>query len=428
MKKVVFWHRRDLRIDDNHGLSKATNENEKVFPVFIFDENILQELPSNDKRVSIIQQSINLLNEAYLKHGSQLHILYGDPKKVLIDFIDEYNIDTVYTNEDYEPYALKRDKSIYDYLKVKGKEMKFFKDQVIFAKNEILNKTEPYKVYTHYSKLWLKELSEDSLKPFSINFNTLSSIVTHKNISVFNKGFVFVDEVKFKPQITSELLLNYKDTRDLPYLDNGTSKLSVYLRFGLVSVRSIVKQLKNSKTLLGELIWREFFQMLIWHHPYSANLELKAKYRGLPYQNNNIFFEAWKKGETGYPIVDAGMRELKATGLMHNRVRMITASFLIKHLCIDWRWGEAYFAEKLLDYELASNVGNWQWVAGCGSDSAPYFRVFNPTLQQEKFDPDFIYIKKWVPEFGTEKYSKPIVNHKQAREKILQLYKNHLQS
>ena len=426
MEKAVFWHRRDLRLEDNHGLSKATTGSDSVYPIFIFDQKILESLSKDDRRVSIIQQALFSLNKAYNTYGSKLHVLYGDPKTVILDFVKKHNIDVVYTNEDYEPYALKRDKEIYESLKTQEKSLKFFKDQVIFSKNEILNKDKPYKVYTHYSKLWLKKFSDDCLNEFKINTEALSKIIAFKSISIFDKGFIS-SESNILPHISNQILLDYKETRNFPFLEDGTSKSSVYLRFGLISVRNLIKEVKSNSTLLGEFIWREFFQMLLWHHPSSIDLELKAKYRGLPFENNYDFFEAWKKGKTGYPIVDAGMRELNATGLMHNRVRMITASFLIKHLCIDWRWGEAYFAEKLLDFDLASNVGNWQWVAGCGSDSAPYFRVFNPTLQQQKFDPNFEYIKKWVPEYGTSQYVEPIVNHKEAREKILQLYKKHLQ-
>ncbi len=419
-----FWHRRDLRIDDNHGLAQITEKYNNVLPIFIFDADILNELPPDDKRVSFIYLSLKKLKKKYRALGSDLLVFHGKPAMVFNSLDTKEKIQAIYTNRDYEPYGLQRDQLIANWAKKKNIDFQTFKDHVIFEKDDINIDGRPYKVYTPFSKKWkskLERLPEYALKP-----DSLLNDVTQDLLKLNSIGFDEVKGVAPSVNLDDNTLLNYHENRNIPAKE-ATSNLGVYLRFGNTSIRKMVKLAKSkSEVFLNELIWREFFMTILWFYPNSATEELKDAYRGIPWEKNNLFFNAWSQGKTGFPIVDAGMRQLNETGMMHNRVRMITASFLVKDLCIDWRLGEAYFAKKLLDFELASNVGNWQWAAGTGTDAAPYFRVFNPTSQQQKFDPQFKYIKKWVPEYGTKDYPEPIVDHKLAREKILALYKTHL--
>ncbi|MDX1350393.1 MAG: deoxyribodipyrimidine photo-lyase [Putridiphycobacter sp.] len=420
----VFWHRRDLRIDDNHGLAKIAEKYTNVLPIFIFDTTILEELEADDKRVSFIYLSLKKLKKKYQALGSDLFVLKGKPLDVLKQLNKNHSIQAIYTNRDYEPYAISRDREVAQWASEYEIDFQTFKDHVMFEKDEINVDGRPYKVYTPYSKKWKAELGiipEYNLNAEALNFELKQSLPSLESV-----GFREVLGVAPKVQLDDATLYNYAENRNLP-AKAATSNLGVYLRFGNTSIRKMVKLAKaKSEVFLNELIWREFFMTIMWFYPESATHELKTQYRGIPWENNEDYFDAWRQGKTGFPIVDAGMRQLNETGMMHNRVRMITASFLVKDLCIDWRWGEAYFAKKLMDFELSSNVGNWQWAAGTGTDAAPYFRVFNPTSQQEKFDPKFEYIKKWVPEFNTASYPSSIVNHKEAREKILALYKTHL--
>lgn len=426
----VFWFRRDLRLDDNVGFFHALNSSEGVLPIFIFDETILSQLPKDDARVAFIYEQLEEIQIQLKSIGKSLAVFHGNPSEVFKKLITENKIHTVFTNHDYEPYARKRDLEIYHFLKDHNIEFKTSKDQVIFEKSEVIKDDgTPYVVFTPYSNKWKEHFNKSYLK----NYNSQDYL---KNIFSHNYPFLSLKDIGFTTSsikvpaydISDSLIDNYEATRNFPALDK-TSHLGIYLRFGVVSIRKIVAKALESKneTFLKELIWREFFMQILWHFPHTVNSSFRPKYDNIQWSNNEKLFQKWCEGNTGYSIVDAGMRELNATGHMHNRVRMIVASFLCKHLLIDWRWGETYFASKLLDYEQSSNVGNWQWAAGSGVDAAPYFRIFNPAEQIKKFDKDLIYIKKWVPELGTEAYPKPIVDHKEAREKCLATYKKSLE-
>jgi deoxyribodipyrimidine photo-lyase len=431
-KIAVFWFRRDLRLNDNTGLFHALKSGLPVLPIFIFDTEILDKLNSkNDARVNFIYNQLQNINAEIEKHGSSLKVLYGKPLEAFRQLTGEFETAAVYTNNDYEPYAIQRDKEVETFLKLKGIAFRSFKDQVIFEHNEILKDDGmPYTVFTPYSKKWKQRLGNTKIPEFPSQ-NYLQNLLKAEPFH-----FPEIAEIGFKRSqiqvpsmnISEQLIKNYAENRDLPALD-ATSKLGVYLRFGTIGIREVTRIARNlSEVFLNELIWRNFFSQILRHFPHVENKAFKPKYDFIEWRNNEKEFEAWRRGETGYPMVDAGMRELNETGFMHNRVRMVTASFLTKHMLIDWRWGEAYFAEKLLDFDLASNNGNWQWAAGCGCDAAPYFRVFNPESQQEKFDPQAKYILKWVPEYGTVKYPQPIVEHAFARERALRVYKNALES
>lgn len=422
----IFWFRRDLRIFDNAGLFHALNSDEKVLPIFIFDTTILNELDKDDARVNFIHDQLVCINKELSKMGNSLAVFHGNPKSVFQKLIEENDISSVYANHDYEPYARKRDKEVYQIFKENNIEFKTSKDQVIFEKSEVVKDDKsPYVVFTPFSRKWKENLSKTSI-PYYKSDDKLENIVKH------SYPFLSLEEIGFKPTkisipkytISEKLMENYESTRNFPAVD-GTSKLGIYLRFGVVSVREMVSRALSIKneTFLNELIWREFFMQILWHFPHTINSSFRPKYDAIQWKNNEVLFKKWCQGKTGYPFVDAGMRELNKTGHMHNRVRMIVASFLCKHLLIDWKWGETYFAQKLLDYEQASNIGNWQWAAGSGVDAAPYFRIFNPTEQIKKFDKNLVYIKKWVPELETTKYPEPIVNHKEARERCLKVYK-----
>ncbi|MCF6132213.1 cryptochrome/photolyase family protein [Flavobacterium wongokense] len=426
----VFWFRRDLRLDDNVGLFHALNSSEEVVPIFIFDEAILSQLPADDARVTFIQQQLELIQNQLKAIGKSLAVFHGKPLEVFARLIKENQIQTVFTNHDYEPYARKRDLEIYHLLKENNVEFKTSKDQVVFEKSEVIKDDgTPYVVFTPYYNKWKDNFSKTALKYYNSEYY-LSNIKKH------NYPFLSLKDIGFKTSsikvpaydISDFLIDNYEATRNFPALDK-TSHIGIYLRFGTVSIRKVVAKALESKneTFLKELIWREFFMQILWHFPQTVNSSFRPKYDNIVWSNNEDLFRKWCEGKTGYPFVDAGMRELNATGHMHNRVRMIVASFLCKHLLIDWRWGETYFATKLLDYEQSSNVGNWQWAAGSGVDAAPYFRIFNPMEQIKKFDKELSYVKKWIPEFGTPSYPEPIVDHKEAREKCLISYKKALE-
>lgn len=425
---VVFWFRRDLRLFDNTALFKALTSGIKVLPVFIFDKNILRNLNPDDKRVSFIYQAIQHLNQLLIPFKTSIQVYFGSPNEIFEQIVSNYPVISVYANHDYEPYATERDFKIKKKLAEKGVLYQTYKDQVIFEKAEITKLSgEPYTMYTPYSHKWLDNLTQDSSSLYNWNsenylFNFIST-EKREVLSLETIGFIETQGA-FQPyQLNLPTLETYDKTRDFPAL-NSTSKISAHLRFGTVSIRQMVAQaLETNATWLGELIWREFFMQILWHFPSVVYQPFKPKYQFIQWVNDEKDFEAWCNGQTGYEMVDAGMRELNETGFMHNRVRMVTASFLVKHLLINWQWGEAYFAEKLLDFELASNNGNWQWAAGTGCDSAPYFRIFNPATQAEKFDPQNVYIKKWVPEFGTTSYIQPILEHAFARERCLKTYK-----
>lgn len=426
---TIFWFRRDLRLEDNHGLFEALSTDDNVLPIFIFDKNILSELPKNDARVTFIHKLLEDIQRLLLKQGKSLAVFYGEPEVILKDLIEKHNITAIYTNHDYEPYAIKRDKVIQQILSDKSIDFKTFKDQVVFEKDQVVKEDNtPYVVYTPYMKKWKERFYKEGIR-FYPSESRLENIATHSYhfLSLEDIGFTRSTIEPAVYDVSQSLITNYIDTRNFPAIP-GTSMLSPYLRFGALSIRQLIKRAaeNNKETFLNELIWREFFMQILWYFPETVTKSFRPKYDNIKWRSDEKDFKAWCEGKTGYPMVDAGMRELNATGHMHNRVRMVVASFLCKHLLIDWRWGEAYFAEKLLDYEQSSNIGNWQWAAGSGVDAAPYFRIFNPTEQVKKFDAKLEYIRKWVPEFEDLDY-RPIVDHKEARERALRVYKEAVQ-
>ena len=428
--KSIFWHRRDFRINDNAGLYKALKNNNSVQPIFIFDISILSKLKKDDQRVLFIHQEVEHLKKQYQQFGSDLKIYFGNPILLIPQIAHEFNAQVVYTNRDYEPYALQRDTEIYTLLSDLNIEFIGTKDHVIFEKNEITKSDGlPYTIFTPYSRKWKEKINAFYVATYPVEkyLDNLAKSEETEMLTLEKIGFESVIKVSFPSrEFPIQTIKSYTEKRDYPAL-NATSHLSLHLRFGTISLRQLVKvAISNNPTFLNELIWRDFYQMIIFQFPHSAKDAFKKQYDRIEWEHNDSHFIAWCEGKTGYPLVDAGMRELNSTGFMHNRVRMVVASFLTKHLLLDWRLGEVYFAEKLLDYELASNVGGWQWAAGCGCDAAPYFRVFNPTMQQEKFDKKFEYIKKWVPEFGTSNYTEPIIDHKFARERVIERYKQAL--
>ena len=427
----IFWFRRDLRYFDNHGFLQALNDQWPVIPLFIFDTEILNDLSDKyDKRVNFIYHKLNSLNTKFQEYKSSLLIKKGKPVHIFDELMQEYDVRNVFTNRDYEPYAIKRDKEIEEFLARQNIKLKTYKDQVIFEKNEVTKSDgEPYSIFTPYSKAWKSKLS-DSYLPEYKSENYLNNLYQKQY------RFPILENIGFKPSLNNypeehppeDIIKNYHLYRNYPAKD-ATTRLGIHLRFGTVSIRKLVKMGQElNETWLNELTWRDFYMMILYHHPYVVNQEFKPAFRWIPWRQDEEDFKRWKEGKTGYPMVDAGMRQLNETGYMHNRVRMITASFLVKHLLIDWRWGEAYFAEKLLDYELASNNGNWQWAVGSGCDAAPYFRIFNPATQIKKFDPEEEYIRKWIGEYKTSAYPEGMVNHKEARERALQTYKSALQT
>lgn len=442
---TVFWFRRDLRLKDNAGLYHALKENQQVLPIFIFDTDILDHLENKeDRRVVFIWEALQKIQSDLKELGSSLFILHDTPLNAFETLTATYSIKNVYTNHDYEPSAIQRDTAIQQFLKKKGIIFKTYKDQVIFEKNEVTKDDGlPYTVFTPYMRKWKTKLSDFYVKAYPVS-KYVSNFFKTKPFSfpsIKKIGFQPPDETeRYIPEAKISLVRRsfpeakvdrkkiaiYDQQRDYPAI-SGTTLLGVHLRFGTVSIRQLTTIAKElNETWLNELIWREFYMAILFHFPHAANGPFKKQYNNIPWRNNEQEFQAWCNGQTGYPIVDAGMRELNTTGFMHNRVRMITASFLVKHLLIDWRWGEAYFAEKLLDYDLAANNGGWQWAASSGCDAAPYFRIFNPYEQTKRFDPKQEYIRKWVPEFETATYPQPIVEHKFARERVLAAYKKAL--
>jgi deoxyribodipyrimidine photo-lyase len=421
----IFWFRRDLRLEDNAGLFHALKSGIPVIPLFIFDRDILDELDDRkDRRVEFIYQQILRLRATLASMGIAMEIKHGFPQAIFKEFQEKYIIETVFTNSDYEPYATHRDEKVKNILSASGTGFRCFKDQVIFEKKEVVKENgEPYTVFTPYSKRWKALLNEFVVSSYPIG-KYEGNFYHQELLPIPSLGEMGFEEggIPFPANnFDTNLFADYKEKRDFPSIQ-GTSRLGVHLRFGTISIRQLVRAAKNHETFLNELIWREFYQAILWHFPQVVIQAFKPVYNNIPWRNHPAEFEAWCKGETGYPIVDAGMRELNATGFMHNRVRMITASFLTKHLLVDWRWGEAWFAKKLLDYELASNNGGWQWAAGSGCDAAPYFRIFNPYIQAKKFDPLNKYIRQWVPDFDKDSYPVPIVAHETARARCLQVY------
>ena len=427
----VFWFRRDLRLEDNAGLWKALKSGHAVLPIFVFDRNILDKLEDrSDARVSFLHDRITALDQELQALGSSLKVFYGTPMEAMEELSSAFDVRGVYLNRDYDPYASARDTEVFEYWKAKDIAVVGAKDHVIFEKDEVVKGDgTPYLVFSPYAKMWRKQLDAYQYKSYP----------NHKYLDRFHQCDAFqvpsLAAMNFErtgieipsAAIDTAIIKRYDETRNFPAQKRGTTRLGLHLRFGTISIRALLRHgLQHNDTFVNELIWRDFFQMALYNFPESREKAIKPKYDRIVWENNEDHFKAWCKGKTGYPIVDAGMRELNATGHMHNRVRMIVASFLTKHLLIDWRWGEAYFAQKLLDFDLASNIGGWQWASGSGLDAAPYFRVFNPTAQMEKFDKDLRYIRKWVPELDTHLYPKPIVEHKWARERCLERFKEAL--
>ena len=434
MKKplTIFWFRRDLRLEDNVGLAAALQGDNPVLPIFIFDTDILDSLPRDDHRVTFIWQQLDQMNKKLKKdHGSGIAMYHGNVLDVFKQITKEHSIEAVYTNHDYEPTAKKRDKAIADFLNQQDIEFNTFKDQVIFEKLEITKGDGgAYKVYTPYMRKWKQKLlSGDSIKNHPTNIKNYFKSKKIPYLSLADIGFEESKITPPAPDTSEQIIEEYSHVRNFPGL-SATSKIGTYLRFGTISIRKLVAKAHESDddTYLNELIWREFFMQILWNFPYSQTQAFKPAYDSVSWRNDEDDFEKWKNGQTGYPLVDAGMRELNQTGYMHNRVRMVTASFLVKHLLIDWKWGEAYFAKKLLDYELASNNGNWQWSAGTGCDSAPYFRIFNPESQLTKFDKGMEYVETWAPEYLKDTHPEPMVDHKFARERCLETYKKGIDS
>jgi deoxyribodipyrimidine photo-lyase len=426
-KIVLCWFRRDLRLEDNTALYHALRSGYPVLPVFVFDKNILDDLEDkSDKRVLFIHQALERMQQQLISLGSSLDIRLGAPIDVYKKLVKEYSIEAIYTNHDYEPYALERDTAIAAFLKTQGIDFHSYKDQVIFEKEEIVKDDgSPYTVFTPYSRKWKAKLNAFYLKSYPTKkyYEALLQLAPKpvpilKEIGFEETGFSFPDN-----ELDTELVKKYSENRDIPSI-RGTSRLGIHLRFGTISIRALARKAqKLNETYLNELIWRDFYHMILWNFPrVGKGLAFKAEYDRIRWRNKEEEFAAWCEGRTGYPIVDAGMRELNETGFMHNRVRMVVASFLTKHLLIDWRWGEAYFAKKLLDYDLAANNGGWQWAAGSGCDAAPYFRIFNPYLQTKKFDSQGKYIHQWVPELNELSYPQPIVDHELARKRCLETY------
>lgn len=421
----AVWLRRDLRFFDNKALHNALKSNMKTMVVFIFDDNILSKLPIDDHRVTLIHRQLAVLNEELKKHNSSLLVKKGNPVEVWGEIISVYDITNLFYNADFEPYTLKRDTEVNNLFKSRGKEVNYYNDHLIFAPGQILKPDgKPYTVYTPYSKRWLDKVSTVEIPEYDCQFDSESLAPINFDFPSIN-DIGFVPSNKEIPNFDFGNIKDYKLLRDYPAL-NHTTFISTYLRFGILSIRQIVKLFKHETDFVKELIWREFFVQILYFFPHVEAGSFKKDYDRISWLNREEDFSAWCQGRTGYPLVDAGMRELNATGLMHNRVRMITASFLTKHLLVDWRLGEQYFAEKLFDFELSSNNGNWQWAAGTGCDAAPYFRVFSPAAQQVKFDKELEYIKKWIPEFGTAAYPKPIVDNSVARIRAIETYRKAL--
>ena len=423
----IFWFRRDLRLADNAGLYQALKAGLPVVPVFIFDKNILNKLEDKtDRRVQFIYDALSEIQQQLTAMGSSLEVYYGMPNEICTELANKYTLNTVFTNHDYEPYAVERDGQLKTMLSEKGIAFNTCKDHVLLEKTEVVKDDgKPYTVFTPYSRRWKSIMTEEQLKAYPTEKYFANFFKQSPQIipSLPSMGFK-ESSINFPSKnVQDELIKKYADQRNIPSIA-GTSKLGVHLRFGTISIRQLAAHCKSlSETFLNELIWRDFYQMILWNFPHVGRSKaFRPEYDTIEWRNDKGEFEKWCNGQTGYPIVDAGMRELNAIGFMHNRVRMIVASFLSKHLLLDWRLGEAYFAQKLLDFDLASNNGGWQWAAGSGCDAAPYFRIFNPYLQTQKFDPKLEYIKKWVPEFQEFTYPKPIVVHEEARKRCLEVY------
>jgi deoxyribodipyrimidine photo-lyase len=426
-KVAIHWLRRDLRLHDNTALYHALQSGYPVLLLYIWDSDILTTIQDQDNpRVTFIHTQLQQLQTRLREHGSSLLIRHGAAEQVWKELVQEYAPAAVYWNHDYEPAAQQRDQQVRQLLSEHSVPVHTSKDQVIFEKDEVLkNDGTPYTIFTPYSRVWRQRYDQHPPQRFASqdHLDRLQRSDPGQDISLQALGFTrslieFPDKT-----LPEDIIRHYHKTRDYP-AQQGTSRLSVHLRFGTVSIRELVEAAHYlNDTWLNELIWREFYMMILWHYPHVVTQSFKRQYDQIEWENDEAGFERWCEGMTGFPIVDAGMRELLNTGYMHNRVRMITASFLTKDLLIDWRWGERHFGRQLCDYELSSNNGGWQWAAGTGCDAAPYFRIFNPLTQAEKYDPDGAYCRRWIPELGTDDYPQPMVDHKAARKRALARYK-----
>lgn len=430
---TLFWFRRDLRLKDNAALYHALKSHQNVLPLFIFDQNILQGLSKDDLRVQFIYNAIAKIKMELQEKGSDLLVEYGKPLEIYKSLNRQFRIEAVYANHDYEPGAIQRDNEIKSFCESNQIQFLTYKDQTIFEKKEIVtDQQKNYTVFTPYKKKWLASLSSFYLKSYpteKYEHHFLKTKSSKKILLLEDIGFVSQKALYPDKKVTVKMLSEYALKRDFPFLENSTSKLGIHFRFGTISPRKAVREtIEKSQVWVSELIWRDFFMQVLWHYPHVEKSSFKPQFENVAWRSNQSEFERWCIGETGYPLVDAGMRELNQTGHMHNRVRMVVASFLTKHLFMHWSLGERYFAQKLLDYDMAANNGNWQWAAGTGCDAAPYFRIFNPTSQFEKFDPDAKYVRKWVPEYGTEQYTRPMVDHTFARDRALEEFKKALKS
>ncbi|KAA9339400.1 deoxyribodipyrimidine photo-lyase [Hymenobacter busanensis] len=437
MKVALFWHRRDLRRHDNAGLAAALQSGLPVVPLFIYDTDILDHIPRpQDARLTFIYDEVERLAGQTEAAGGTFLARYGKPAEVFQQLLRQYDIGAVFANEDYEPYALRRDTAVAELLEEHGVALTLLKDQVIFAKNEILTQSgKPHRSFGPYRTAWLAALRPDLLHPYpSAELFAPARLVRLLDAvprpTLADMGFERLEQYVPAAELpTDDLVRRYHETRDFPGLVNSSTRRSVHLRFGTLSVRELMHQAQTlNPKLLAELVWRDYFMMLLWHYPFTAYESYEPRLREVPYRNDETEFQRWCAGQTGYPLVDAGMRELNQTGFLHNRARIAVASFLIKHLLIDWRLGERYFADKLLDYDLALNVGNWQWVAGTGVVAAPWFRVYSPASQLRSYDPELEYVHRWVPEFGTSTYSTPLVEHKAARQRAIDTFRQAYQT
>jgi len=426
---VLFWFRRDLRLNENKGLYHALRSGKKVLPLFIFDDYILDPLPADDHRVYFIYRTLDAMQASLKEKGKVLLVRKGDPPEVFRQLLKQYTIETVVCNADHEPYGIERDEQVRIVLKEHGVGFQQYLDHLVMAKEEVLKSDQsPYHVFTPYSHRWKERLSDKHLA-YHASEEMLSQLAGQRDAA-----FPALEELGLRKStlqapplhVDESLIRDYHKNRDFPAKE-GTSRLGVHLRFGTLSIRTLIKNaIQWNETFLNELIWREFYAMILWHYPQVVDQSFKSRYDRIEWLNDERQFSLWQKGQTGYPMVDAGMRQLSKTGYMHNRLRMVTASFLSKHLLIDWRWGEAWFGEKLFDYELSSNNGGWQWSAGTGCDAAPYFRIFNPMSQQKKFDPDTVFIRQWIPELDSLDYPMPVTDHARARERCLKAYRKAL--
>ncbi len=459
---VLYWLRRDLRLEDNHALRQALASGQPVQCVFVFDSNILNTLPPTDRRLGFIWQSLREIQDTLRAAGGDLWCETGPAEDIIPRLAAQLGADAVYANEDYEPYARRRDTMVAQTLATMGKTFHAYKDQVIFARDELLTASgKPFTVFTPYCNAWLKKLSpqhSQALTVPSLTGRLRSPAGTPAMPSLEELGFAQTEPCllaagasgakELFADFCQQRIQRYHQQRDYPGV-KGVSYLSTHLRFGTISIRQLVQFAnfdggEGAMCWLKELIWREFYQQLLWHFPDAATHSFKPQYRDLPFPNRLDWLESWQKGLSGYPLIDAAMRQLNQTGYMHNRLRMIAASFLVKDLLIDWRLGERYFAEKLLDFDLASNNGGWQWAASTGCDAQPYFRIFNPVTQSQKFDPDGRFIRRYVPELAAlndqaihapwqakalpegfklgRDYPLPIVDHAEQRQLALALF------